>query len=263
MNRINRKFQELKKKRKKAFIVFITAGYPNIPTTEKLILQLDKIGVDIVEIGVPFSDPIADGPIIQEASAHALKRKVNLNKILALVKNLRKRTQIPICLMSYYNPIFCFGVKKFINKSIESGIDGLIIPDLAFEEGTDFIGMSKKAGLNVICFISPTSSRERIRKISKLSGGFIYYVSLTGITGARKKIASDLAKNLNKIKRITKKPVCVGFGISTREQVRAVKRIASGVIVGSAVISKIKESMGNKKDLVRKVSKFILDLKNV
>jgi len=260
MSRIDKKFAELKKKNKKAFIAFITAGFPNLNITEKLIYEFDKIGVDILELGVPFSDPMADGPVIQEASQGALKKNTHLIDILNLVKKARKRANIPICLMTYYNPVFCFPDKKFITKAKESGVDGVIIPDLPPEEGKDFIKAANKAGLDTICFVSPTSSVKRIKLVSRVSRGFIYYVSLTGVTGQRNKLSAGLREKINLIKRYTAKPVCVGFGVSTPSQARGIRRFADGVIVGSAIVKKIMESVGNP-NLVKRVSNFVSSLK--
>ena len=262
MNRIEAKFKALRKKHKKAFIAFITAGYPNLTATEKLILEFDHIGVDIVELGVPFSDPMADGPVIQEASNAALKKKVNLQLILNLVKRARRQTQLPICLMTYYNPIFCFGEEKFATAAVKSGVDGVIIPDLPPEEGKSFIKIANRSGLDVICFIAPTTSLKRIKYISGIARGFIYYVSLTGVTGARNQLPKDLISQLKKVKRLTNKPVCAGFGVSTPKQIKAINQAADGVIVGSAIVKKIKENI-NQSDLTKRVSAFVSHLKNV
>jgi len=260
MNRIEKKFKVLKRKNKKAFIVFLTAGYPNLSITKRLILALDKIGVDIVEIGVPFSDPLADGPIIQESSQVALKNKVNLKQVLDLVKDLRRYTDIPLALMTYYNPVFCFGEASFIKRASAVGVDGLIVPDLPPEEAKTLMRLANKNRLDVISFISPTTSRLRMKQIARISRGFIYYVSLTGVTGPRAKLPLDLKKHIRAIKRITPRPVCVGFGVSSCAQVRQICRIADGVIVGSAIIKTIKKNL-NKKDLVKRVSRFICGLK--
>jgi len=260
MNRISRKFEELKAAHKKAFIVFITAGYPNLGITEKLILELSRIGVDIIELGVPFSDPLADGPIIQESSQVALKNNIHLIDILNLVRRVRSSIDTPLCLMSYYNPIFCLGEQSFLNLASECGVDGVIIPDFPPEEAGPFIKYANKMDIKMICFIAPTSSQRRIKYISGVAKGFIYYVSLTGVTGARKNLAEDIKKNIMIIKKYTKKPVCVGFGVSTNRQVAELRKIADGVIVGSAVVRKIKENIG-KPDLIKRISKFVRDLK--
>ena len=256
MNRIDKKFMQLKKQHKKAFIAFITAGFPNLSTTAKLVIELEKKGVDIIELGVPFSDPLADGPTIQDASGYSLSQGTNLVKILDLVKQLRKRTRLPICLMTYYNPVFCFGEKSFVDKAVAAGVDGVIIPDLPYEEAREFTRYANQKGLDNICFIAPTSSRERIKAILKVARGFIYYVSLTGVTGSRESLAMDLKTKLAVIKKLTTKPVCVGFGISSARQVKEVRNISDGVIVGSAIVAKIKEYIGNR-NLVQRVGSFV------
>lgn len=262
MNRIEQKFRELKKKNKKAFIVFITAGFPNFEITKKLVLQLAKSGADLIELGVPFSDPMADGPVIQESSRLSLERGTTLSKILVLVKSLRRQTQIPLCLMTYYNLIFCFGKERFLNQAHQAGIDGVIIPDLPPEEDRDFVLECRRNNIDTIFFLSPTTPLERILLINKFSCGFIYYVSLTGVTGAREKLPADLIENLKIIKKYTDKPVCVGFGVSRPEQVRQIFCFADGVIVGSAVIKKIQENL-TKPALVKKVGRFVKYLANV
>jgi len=259
MNRIEKKFSVLKRKGKKAFIAFITAGYPSLAITEKLITELSGAGVDIIELGVPFSDPMADGPIIQEASQQALKKNVHLVDILNLVKRIRRHTDMPLALMTYFNPIFSFGEKKFVKYAKECGVDGVIIPDLPPEEGREFIKLTNKAGLDTICFISPTSSLQRIKFIAKITRGFLYYVSLTGVTGPRKTLAQDFRRNIKTIKKYTLKPVCAGFGVSSHAQVKQVYKVADGVIIGSAIVGKIKDNIG-KSDLVKKVSGFVKNL---
>lgn len=262
MNRIEHKFKELKREGKKAFIAFITAGYPNLSTTEKLIIKFAQAGVDIIELGVPFSDPLADGPVIQEASQEALKKNTHLAGIIKLVGRVRKSVPIPICLMSYYNPIFCFGKEKFIRESLRNGVDGVIIPDLPPEEDAAFVKAAGKSGLDLICFLSPTSTVKRMKFISNVSRGFIYYVSLTGVTGARKALSPDIRKNIRLIKRYTNKPICVGFGVSTYAQVKEASRFSDGVIVGSAIVKKIKDNLG-KRDLIEMIVNFVRGLTNV
>ncbi|MCX5697695.1 MAG: tryptophan synthase subunit alpha [Candidatus Omnitrophica bacterium] len=262
MTRIEHKFRELKKSGRKAFIAFITAGYPDLRITEGLIREFDAIGVDIVELGVPFTDPMADGPVIQEASQAALKNKTHLIDILNLVKKVRRDVRLPICLMTYYNPIFCLGEARFVAKAGECGVDGVIIPDLPPEEGAGLIRRARKTGLDVISFLSPTSSPERIKHIANRAHGFIYYVSLTGVTGARKDLSRDLKESIKGVKRYARAPVCVGFGVSTPAQVKQVRAFADGVIVGSAIVKKIKENIG-KPNLIKKVSSFVQGLRKV
>ena len=259
MSRIRLKFRELKKKDKKAFIAFITAGYPSLDITEKLVLGFDKIGVDIIELGVPFSDPMADGPIIQSSSQYALESGVNIRDILGLARRLRRKTGIPICLMTYYNPVFCFPEKAFVERAVSCGVDGLIIPDLPPEEGSFLIKHSRSSGLDTVFFVAPTTTFERVKYICCASKGFIYYVSLTGVTGERKELPKDIASNIKKVKKLTSTPVCVGFGVSSAEQVRNICRISDGVIVGSAIVSKIKDNIGEP-DLVKHVCNFVRTL---
>ncbi|MFA5361803.1 MAG: tryptophan synthase subunit alpha [Candidatus Omnitrophota bacterium] len=256
MNRIDKKFQELKKQGKKAFIAFLTAGYPSLDVTGRLITELGREQADIIEIGVPFSDPIADGPVIQEASHAALKKGVTMEKIFAMVGKLRSRTQVPVCLMLYYNIIFTYGEKRFIDRAAACGIDGVIIPDLPAEESGVFSKYARARGIHTINFISPTSSRERIKKTALSAKGFIYYISLTGVTGPRMKLPADLAAKVRAVKRMTGTPVCVGFGVSSPEQVKDVCRFADGVIVGSALIRMIKSCMG-RADLVKKICSYV------
>ncbi len=260
MNRIEKKFKELKAADKKAFIAFITAGYPNLEITEKLVIKLAHSAADIIELGVPFSDPLADGPIIQEASQAALDKNTHIADILRVVSRARKSVDIPICLMTYYNPVFCFGEEKFVKMAVQAGVDGVIIPDLPPEEAHSFIKFSRVNNLDTIFFLAPTSTQERIKLIAKVSTGFIYYVSLTGVTGPRAHLAIDFAGQLKLIKQYTAKPVCVGFGISSHQQVKLVEKFSDGVIVGSAIVNIIKENIG-KHDLVEKVTGFARKLK--
>lgn len=261
MNRIDKKFKQLKKEGRKAFIAFVTAGYPDLRTTEQLVLEFEKRGVDIVELGVPFSDPIADGPVIQAASYEALKKKTTLKKILVLVKRLRENTQMPLAAMSYFNPILRYGLSRFIRDAVSSGLDALIIPDLPPEEEREFAKEARRHGLELVLFLSPTTTPERARSIARSAQGFIYFVSLTGVTGARRDLPKELAGHLRAAKRFAgKTPVCAGFGVSTREQVRYVSRHADGVIVGSAIVKKIAENL-KKPGLVRHTCDFVRDLK--
>lgn len=260
MNRIDKKFCELKRCDKKAFIAFIMMGDPDIRTTERLIDELIMSGVDIMELGVPFSDPLADGPTIQAASVRALANRISLNSTIKFVNRIKKRIDIPLVLLSYYNPVYRYGLKKFISDSISSGVDGVIIPDLPPEEGEDFFKDANRSGLAIILLASPTSPEKRLKRIAELSCGFIYYVSLTGTTGAREKLPEDIIRNVRLIKGITDKPVCVGFGISTPEQARDIADVADGVIVGSAIIRIIEQNLA-KNDLIKKVASFVKQMR--
>ena len=236
MNRIHKKFSDLKKAKKKALIVFITAGDPSLRLTEALAPVLEKDGVDFIELGVPFSDPLADGPVIQASSQRSLARGTTLQKILTLVKNIRKRSQVPLILMSYLNPLWHYGLKRFAREARKAGVDGVIVPDLPPEEGREVKAVLRAEKLDLICLLAPTSNASRQKKVAKASAGFIYYVSLTGVTGHKQKLSAALFRQLRAVKKASTLPVCVGFGISTPEQARSVAQNADGVIVGSAVV---------------------------
>ncbi len=259
MNRIDQKFKELKTKKRKAFIAFITAGDPDLKTTEDLVVSLEGVGVDIIEIGIPFSDPLADGPTIQASFFRALSKGTTVKKILETVKRIRLKSSIPIAFMTSYNPILRFGEEKFLKACVDVGIDGLIVPDLPPEEAKNLCSLAEGYDLSTIFFVAPTSTDERIKSNTKASSGFVYYVSLTGITGTQKAVAQTVVKKINHIKRFTDKPVCVGFGISTPEQVKVIGRAADGVIVGSAIVRVIEQNKGNK-NLVPAVSHYVSSL---
>lgn len=252
MNRIDKKFKELKARGKKAFIPYITAGDPSLAMTAKLVLALERSGADIIELGIPFSDPLADGPTIQAASQRALRNHVNLKKIFRMVSRLRKDTNIPIVFMTYYNPVLKYGLDRFVKDCKRRGSDGVIIPDLPFEEAGDLARLAKKEHIAAIFLAAPTSTKERIKDIAKVSSGFIYYVSLTGVTGARSKLPEEIKPKVKLVKSIVKIPVCVGFGISNQAQAKDIARLSDGVIVGSAIV-KLAEK---RKDLLSRVSKF-------
>lgn len=256
MNRVEQKFRQLRQENKKAFITFITCGDPNLDVTQKLILEFARLGVDLLELGVPFSDPLADGPTIQAASQRALKNRINLASVFQLVKRLRPKIELPIVLLTYCNIIYRFGIKEFVRQAKSCGVDGVIVPDLPVDEAKDLIKIGKKNRFATIFLLAPTSDIERIKKVSYNSSGFIYYVSLTGTTGARESLPKELIRQVKRIKKITSKPVCVGFGVSSPAQVREIVRAADGVIVGSAIIKVIEKNLG-RKELVHKVARFI------
>lgn len=241
-SRIERTFKRLKKEGKKAFIPYIMAGDPFLQRTKDILLLFEKCGADIVELGVPFSDPLADGPTIQRSSERALKNGVTLRKVLSLVSDLRQKTSIPIVLMTYYNPVFKYHDNDFIKDAKDAGVDGVIIPDLPPDEAADFIKISKKAIINTIFLIAPTSTEDRIKKVIKASSGFIYYVSITGITGSTLLLDGSMEVLISKIKKYTDKPIAVGFGVSTPLEATAVARLSDGVIVGSAIVKRIHEA---------------------
>jgi tryptophan synthase alpha chain len=221
--------------------------------------ELEKSGVDLIELGIPFSDPLADGPTIQKASQRALSKGVTIKSILRMVRISRKRIKLPLVFMTYYNPVAHYGIKRFVEDSKKAGIDGVIIPDLPPEEADDLIEAAKRADFSTIFLAAPTSTKDRLKKISQRSTGFIYYVSLTGVTGARRKLPKDIVEHVKTLKAITKKRVCVGFGISSPSQARNISKLADGIIVGSAVIKIIEENI-NTKGLYKKVTKFVRSL---
>lgn len=260
MSRIEDKLFELKAQNKKALVAFITAGDPSLAETEKLILTLEKAGVDIIELGVPFSDPMADGPVIQLSSERALSHGVDLAKIFDMVKRVRVKTQIPILLMGYLNPIFTMGYKKFADVAAKSGVDAVLIVDMPPEESGECQEFFNKKELNQIFLLAPTSDEDRIRKVAKVASGFIYYVSLTGVTGAQLKGTDEVKEQIYKIRQWTDTPIIVGFGISKPEQVKLLSQKADGVVVGSALVKLIHENAKNK-DLHTKVTKYLSSLK--
>ena len=244
-SRIANTFRKLQKEGKKAFIPYVMAGDPSLEMTKDIVLLFEECGADIVELGVPFSDPLADGPTIQRASERALQNGVTLRKVISHVRILRNHTQIPIVLMTYFNPVFKYGLEHFVRDARDAGVNGVIIPDLPPDEAGDFIKLSRKADLDTIFLLAPTSTDDRIKKVQRASSGFIYYVSITGITGSALLLDGSMDIVISKIKRYTEKPVAVGFGVSKPEEASAVSRIADGVIIGSAIVKRIRESSGD------------------
>lgn len=259
MNRIVEKFNYLKKKKEKAFIPFITLGYPDLFTTEQLVLELEKKGADLIELGIPFSDPLADGPVIQAASYNALKNGITLKTAIEFVGKLRKKTQIPLVFMGYYNPILNLGEKKFILEAQKAGVDGVIVADLPPEEAKLLTCLAKKVGVALIFLLTPVSSEERIKVISLRSQGFIYCVSYTGVTGEGKAAEESLRVLLRKIRSVSSTPVAVGFGISSPEEARSLASFADGVIVGSAIIRRMMQSK-YRDEMVKQVGEFAFEL---
>ena len=241
----------------KALIAYVTVGYPSIEATMKVVPVLASSGCDMVELGIPFSDPLADGATIQQASFDALKNGVNPGTCLNVAKKLRKAVSVPLAFMTYFNPIYHYGMKQFCHDCARAGVSGLIIPDLPPEEGTEMEAISHKEGLDLIYFLSPASTAERIRLVAEKSRGFIYLVSVTGVTGARQSLPENLEAFVGRVRAVTAQPLCVGFGIATPEQAGQVARIADGVIVGSKII----QLMDGKTDYLDRVGKFIRRLR--
>lgn len=241
-NRIQQTFAKLQARGEKALIPYIMAGDPDLAMTESLVLTLEKGGADLIELGVPFSDPIADGPVIQQAAERALLSGTTLKKILSCVTNLRSKTSIPLILMAYYNTILAMGHEIFCRQALQAGVDGLIVPDLPPEESDSLYGAAQAAGGPVMIFLlSPTSTAERRRTVMKRTHGFIYYVSLTGITGAKLTDLNQVRQNVQHIQQTSRKPVAVGFGIASADQARDIAQFADGIIIGSALVRKISE----------------------
>jgi tryptophan synthase alpha chain len=259
MNRISETFEKLKKTGGKAFVAYLTSGYPDLGTTENLVLELASRGVSVIELGVPFSDPLADGPTIQEASQKALLNDVTLDKIFSMVKKVRRRTQIPLVIMTYYNPVYQYGIQRFARMAGSAGLDGIIIPDLPPEESGSLKAALGRYDLSLIFLLASNSPPDRMKLVAGESEGFVYCLSHIGITGARKGLEQGLKLFLEKVRRVTDKPLVVGFGISRREHVRKVNKWADGVVVGSAIIEVIKANVG-KKNLVKKVGDYVSGL---
>lgn len=257
MNRIEKTFKKLKGQGKKAFIPYIMAGDPSLEKTKATVSLLERCGADIIELGVPFTDPLADGPTIQKAAERGLLAGVTLRKVLELVKDLRQATKIPIVLMTYYNPVFKYGEAGFVKDAVASGVDGVIIPDLPPDEAGELIKLSKEQGLSTIFLLAPTSTTDRIKKVAKASTGFIYYVSITGITGSKIMLDSSIKESINTIRKTTDKPIAVGFGVSAPEEAKTVAGFADGVIVGSALVKKLNESPEGAEDLIKNLREAI------
>ena len=241
----------------KAFIPFITCGDPDTETTMKCVLKMVEAGADLIELGIPFSDPTAEGPVIQEANERALKGGINTDKCFELAESLRKKTDIPMVFMTYANVVFSYGTDKFLQNCKEVGIDGIILPDLPYEEKDEFLPACHKYGIDLISLIAPTS-QDRVAMITKEAEGFLYIVSSLGVTGTRSEITTDLSSIIGTVRENTDIPCAVGFGISRPEQAKAMADISDGAIVGSAIIKLIKEYG---KDAPDKVGEYVRSMK--
>jgi tryptophan synthase alpha chain len=261
MGRIANTFKELRKRDAKALVTFITAGDPDLETTAEIVQDLAEAGSDIIELGVPFSDPMADGPTIQLSSERAIASGTTLTKILEMVRVVRKTTEIPIILMGYYNPVFCYGMERFVGDAVESGVDGVLLVDLPPEEADSegFCALARQRGLDVIFLLAPTSDEVRIGKVVKRGRGFLYYVSVTGVTGARKDVSSSLGSEVQRIRSATDMPLVVGFGISDPCQAGAAALHGDGAVIGSALVKYFEEYRGE--ELRHKVREFVSSLK--
>ena len=262
MSRIGERFDQLLRTGSKALIPYITAGDPSLEMTRRLVMAMEQGGADIIELGVPFSDPLADGTTIQQASQRALQQGVDLSAILKLAERIRAQSSIPLALMSYYNPIHRYGLERFAEHAAGAGVDGVIVPDLPPDEAEAdrFLRYARPRDLDLIFLVTPGSTDERIGLVSDRVSGFLYCVSLTGVTGARRRISAGLETFLERVRKRTDKPLAVGFGISTPAQAREIAPSADGIIVGSAIVDII-QGVGSERAAVESVKAFVAALK--
>ena len=242
----------------KALVAFYTAGDPDLSASKDIFAVIEKNGADIIEIGVPFSDPLADGPTIQASSHRSLQKGTTLKKIIQLVADIRKTSELPIILMTSFNPVFVYGKKEFVADAVKAGVDGMIIPDLPPEEAEEFLGIAE--GLDMVFLLAPTSTPARIQQVGKVSKGFIYYISLTGTTGTKEALSAGLKKKVNEIKKSVSLPVLVGFGVSGPEQAKQAAEASDGVIIGSAIVKLIAEH-SDPAERDRKLAEFLASIK--
>jgi tryptophan synthase alpha chain len=259
MNRIEARFGKLKRERKKGFIVYIGAGDPNLEATRQLALAFDQLGVDVLELGVPFSDPLADGLVNQLAAQRGLESGTTPPKVLETVAAIRTKSEIPIVLYIYFNLLHRWGVERFVAEAARAGVDGMLVLDLPPEEAEQYEAQMRKNGLCHIYLIAPTTPDERIAFIAKRGSGFLYYVSREGVTGMQQKISDTIGEMISKIRAHTSLPIAVGFGISNAEQAKAIAQCADAIVVGSAVVNQIAEN-GKSAELVPRVAKFVKSL---
>ena len=261
MSRLSKRFESLNGRGEKALIAYVTAGDPSFDRSAEVILAIAKAGADAIEIGVPFSDPLADGPSIQASSQRALEAGMTTLKVLEIVKQVRaKNSEVPLILMTYFNPILHYGLEKWAQDAKAAGVDAHIVTDLTPEEANEWKSCSIKNCLDTVFLLAPTSTLARIEVVTKLSTGFVYCVSRTGVTGARQDVPMELTEVVERIKTKTSQPVCVGFGISLPEHVKKICSFADGAVVGSALVDLI-HNLGSDENLLNEVSRFISELK--
>ena len=259
MGRIADRFTTLRGRGETALVTFVTAGDPDLAMTEEVVLELERSGADLIELGVPFSDPMADGPTIQLSSERALAAGTTLPAILDMVARLRVRSQVPIVLMGYFNPIFAYGAERFAADAAAAGVDGLLVVDLPPEEAAELKGATDEQGLDLIFLLTPTSDRSRVEAVSRLGSGFIYYVSVLGVTGARSAVADTLADRVTQVRGELSLPLVVGFGISDPSQAAQVAQVADGVVIGSALVKYFEKYRGA--ELLKELGGFVAALK--
>ncbi len=255
VRRIEEKFRELKSREAKAFIPFIVAGDPDLETTVRIISELERAGSHVIELGIPFSDPVADGPTIQRASTRALKHNYRMSDYLEAVRTLRRETEVPLLLFSYFNPIYQYGLEALTRDARAAGIDGILVTDMTPEESQQYCECMEQNELDCVFLAAPTSSEERIASIAKCSRGFVYVVSRSGVTGAQQHLSSEIGPTVECVRKHTTLPVAVGFGISQPGQVRAIWEISDGAVVGSAIVN-VMEKESDPRDLPSKVGEF-------
>lgn len=260
MGRIGERFAQLRERGERALVVFLTAGDPDLETTEAMVLALEQAGADLIELGVPFSDPVADGPTIQRASERALAGGTSLRSILGLVGRLRERVSLPLLLMGYANPIHAMGPVPFAEAAAAVGVDGLIAPDLPPEEGEVFYAELRKRGIDPVLLAAPTTTPERLQMLARRTRGFLYYVSLQGVTSARAELARGIEERVRAAREVCELPVCVGFGISRPEHAAQVGAYADGIVVGSAFVDAI-EASDSREEAVEAVARLASELK--
>jgi tryptophan synthase alpha chain len=244
LSRIGRRFAKRRAEGRPAFVAFLTAGDPSLDGTVEAALALDTAGADVLELGVPFSDPLADGPVIQRASERALARGVTLPKVLEAVRRIRERSELPLLLFSYFNPLLQHGLARLAREAKDAGVDGALVTDLPPEEAGEWIAAARAADLDTVFLASPTSPPERLRKVAEASRGFVYAISRTGVTGERQALSGDARPLVERLRALTDVPVALGFGLSTPEQVREAAAVADGVVVGSALVRFLEEHPG-------------------
>jgi tryptophan synthase alpha chain len=260
-NRIDAAFERLRLSGQKGLIAYVTAGDPDYGTTAELVLALERAGADLIELGVPFSDPMADGPVIQHASQRALSGGATLSGILGLVRDLRERTQIPLLLMTYYNPVLHYGLAALAQSAASAGVDGLIVPDLPVEESGPLLAELQPNRMHLIPFAAPTSTPGRLARIGRQARGFIYCVSLTGVTGARQGLPPGIEEFIGRVRACTDWPLAIGFGISNPAQAALLARLGDAVIVGSAIVSLVERYAANREQMLEQVSALVGSLK--
>ncbi|HET6854290.1 MAG TPA: tryptophan synthase subunit alpha [Pyrinomonadaceae bacterium] len=262
MGRIDDAFNTLKQQGKKGIVPFVTAGDPDLATTERLLVELSQAGATLIELGVPFSDPMADGPVIQRASERALKNNFGLQDLLDSAARARKQIDTPIILFSYYNPLLQFGLKRIAQATRDAGLDGILVTDLTPEESGEFEAGLRANDLNMIFLIAPTSTDERLRLVAEHASGFIYAVSRAGVTGARSSVSAEAEKLVTRMRQFSTLPIAVGFGISNAEQVRDVRRYADAVVVGSAIVAEM-ERLIDAPDIAQRIGQFVTRLQDL